>query len=277
MAKNEEKPTEKAEKISTPNFKSEIEEIKVLYESGDKKNALELLQRSFETFNNNRELLDSPGREEDHIEAGYFSTFRDFGDIEKAYEVIASMRMTEHNKNQFSARGRIENLLNVVNELAQTNDNIHESDKLNNIIKQLHDLLKNLDENRPKPDKEKRLELKSTADFQHQIELAKEGDVKEVIKIFKGLEQYLQNVRKGSIDKNKRFNESGDWKDDGRWIDHREKELFDNYIEIKNWPGAKRTIESMQDTPHGQKWDVKENRIKHLEKMSGLKYNKIEI
>lgn len=279
MTEKDNNPTEKdVEKLDKPDFKAEINEIKTLYKTGDKKNALEILHRSFESFNNNRELLENTGREEDHIEADYYSTFRDFGGIsgiKGAHEVIASMRVTEHNKNQYSIRGRIDNLLNVVNGLIQEKDETQEPSELNNIKKQLQELLKNLDDTKPKPEKVE--EIRSTVDFQNLIDSAKEENEEGVLKTLGGLEQYLQNVRQGLIDKDKRLEESGDWKDGGRWIDHREGELFNNYIELKNWLGAKRIIESMQDTSHNEKYNSKDGRIKHLEKMSGLKYDEIKI
>ena len=55
-------------------------------------------------------------------------------------------------------------------------------------------------------------------------------------------------------------------KDEGRWIDHRENDLFETYRKIKDWDGANRIIESMQNTPHAKKYNSKQGKINILSK-----------
>jgi len=56
---------------------------------------------------------------------------------------------------------------------------------------------------------------------------------------------------------------------DDRWLDHRQRELFRAYYQIKDWVGAKRIVEKTKDP------DSKAGRITRLEELSGLKYDEI--
>ena len=60
------------------------------------------------------------------------------------------------------------------------------------------------------------------------------------------------------------------WKQyDDRWVDHRERELFQAYYTKQDWTGAKRIVES------SLKEMSKEGRKKRLVELSGMKYEEI--
>jgi len=56
---------------------------------------------------------------------------------------------------------------------------------------------------------------------------------------------------------------------DARWLDHRQRELFQEYYKAQDWVGAKRIVEATTD-PFS-----KQGRIKRLEQLTGKKYEKI--
>lgn len=56
---------------------------------------------------------------------------------------------------------------------------------------------------------------------------------------------------------------------DDRWIDHRERELFQAYYKAEDWTGAKRIVEASANPAS------KEGRIRRLEELSGTKFNEI--
>jgi hypothetical protein len=56
---------------------------------------------------------------------------------------------------------------------------------------------------------------------------------------------------------------------DQRWLDHRQRELFQSFYKIQDWQGAKRVIESTVDVLSQQ------GRKARLEELSGLNYDEI--
>lgn len=56
---------------------------------------------------------------------------------------------------------------------------------------------------------------------------------------------------------------------DDRWLDHRQRELFQEFYKIEDWQGAKRVVEATKD-PRS-----KSGRIARLEELSEMKYEKI--
>ncbi|MCD4694337.1 hypothetical protein K8R62_03190 [bacterium] len=53
---------------------------------------------------------------------------------------------------------------------------------------------------------------------------------------------------------------------DERWLDHRQRELFQAFYKKEDWKGAKRIIEKTKDLRS------KEGRINRLEELSGMNY-----
>ncbi len=102
----------------------------------------------------------------------------------------------------------------------------------------------------PENQQEKEEKMKNTADFrealgQGNLEAAEEF-LKEVASNPENFPQY-----------------------DDRWLDHRQRELFQAFYKREDWQGAKRVIEATRD-PHSR-----EGRIKRLEQLSGLRYEEI--
>jgi len=58
---------------------------------------------------------------------------------------------------------------------------------------------------------------------------------------------------------------------DNRWMDHRDRELFQAYCRLKNWSGAKRVVECSIFEKS------REGRVSRLEELSGIKYAEIEL
>jgi len=56
---------------------------------------------------------------------------------------------------------------------------------------------------------------------------------------------------------------------DERWLDHRQRELFQAFYGEKDWEGAKRVVEATKD-PRS-----KEGRVNRLEELSGIAYEEI--
>jgi|AntRauTorcE11897_2_1112592.scaffolds.fasta_scaffold07256_4 hypothetical protein len=56
---------------------------------------------------------------------------------------------------------------------------------------------------------------------------------------------------------------------DERWLDHRQRELFQSYYKAEDWQGAKRVVEATADS------QSQEGRRNRLEELSGLKYDEI--
>ncbi|OGY88570.1 MAG: hypothetical protein A2677_01315 [Candidatus Komeilibacteria bacterium RIFCSPHIGHO2_01_FULL_52_14] len=56
---------------------------------------------------------------------------------------------------------------------------------------------------------------------------------------------------------------------DDRWLDHRQRELFQVRCKAKDWPAAKRIVEATKD-PHS-----KEGRTKRLEELSSKLYEEL--
>ncbi|MFH1890359.1 MAG: hypothetical protein ABIJ91_02205 [Candidatus Kuenenbacteria bacterium] len=99
-------------------------------------------------------------------------------------------------------------------------------------------------------DKEaEKTKIGSTAEFRHALE---GGRLSEA-------EEYL-NKEKQSPSKEGH---------DQRWVDHRERELFQAYYKKEDWKGAKRVVESSL-FEHS-----KQGRQKRLEGLSGIKYEEI--
>lgn len=275
----------KKEKISIEQEKSlpdlfytEIEAAKKLHEE-DPSRAIEHLKKSFAKFNTIREYLGGNGRPEDHIECEYYDTFRDAGDIESAYNVIDNMRVTPHNENQASIRERIDDLIRRIDKLLkQPSLDAEDSAKYETIKESLNEKFLELDDIDLKTEKVDH--VTDTKSFENQLNWAKENPEKEeeVAEALKQLETYLQDVREGRVDKKKRLDEDGNWKDGGRWIDHREGELFEYYLGIKDEEGTRRIIESMQDTSHNtdRHPNIKKDRIKAWEKVFDEKFDDVE-
>lgn len=56
---------------------------------------------------------------------------------------------------------------------------------------------------------------------------------------------------------------------DDRWLDQRQRELFQEFYKIKDWSGAKRVVEATKDLRS------KSGRITRLEELSGMRYDEI--
>ena len=56
---------------------------------------------------------------------------------------------------------------------------------------------------------------------------------------------------------------------DDRWLDHRQREIFQSFYKIEDWQGAKRVVEATKDQKS------KTGRIARLEELSGMKYDEI--
>lgn len=56
---------------------------------------------------------------------------------------------------------------------------------------------------------------------------------------------------------------------DDRWLDHRQRELFQEFYKIEDWSGAKRIVEATKDQRS------KDGRIIRLEELSKMKYKEI--
>jgi len=54
---------------------------------------------------------------------------------------------------------------------------------------------------------------------------------------------------------------------DERWLDHRQRELFQAFYKVKDWQGAKRVVESDSRS--------QEERKARLEELSGMNYDEI--
>ncbi|MFP4514618.1 MAG: hypothetical protein ACLFNO_01275 [Parcubacteria group bacterium] len=73
-------------------------------------------------------------------------------------------------------------------------------------------------------------------------------------------EQFLQNV----------FENPENFPNyDERWLDHRQRELFQSFYQMQDWQGAKRIVENTKDV------GSQEGRKARLEELSGLKYEEI--
>ncbi|HAM88647.1 MAG: hypothetical protein US83_C0012G0004 [Candidatus Falkowbacteria bacterium GW2011_GWC2_38_22] len=56
---------------------------------------------------------------------------------------------------------------------------------------------------------------------------------------------------------------------DDRWLDDRQRELFQAFYKVENWQGAKRVVEATKDVYS------KRGRKARLEELSGLKFEEI--
>lgn len=56
---------------------------------------------------------------------------------------------------------------------------------------------------------------------------------------------------------------------DERWLDHRQRELFQAFYKAEDWQGAKRVVESTKDARS------QEGRKARLEELSGMKFDEI--
>lgn len=56
---------------------------------------------------------------------------------------------------------------------------------------------------------------------------------------------------------------------DDRWLDHRQRELFQAFCKAKDWQGAKRVVEATKDLRS------KEGRLYRLEQLSDIDYDRI--
>ncbi|MCF7819848.1 MAG: hypothetical protein K9M44_00050 [Candidatus Pacebacteria bacterium] len=56
---------------------------------------------------------------------------------------------------------------------------------------------------------------------------------------------------------------------DERWLDHRQRELFQAFYKAEDWQGAKRVVEATKDARS------QEGRKVRLEELSGMKYDEI--
>lgn len=56
---------------------------------------------------------------------------------------------------------------------------------------------------------------------------------------------------------------------DDRWLDHRQRELFQSFYKSEDWQGAKRIVEATKDP---RSYDGRKAR---LEELSGMKYDEI--
>ncbi|MBU0620032.1 MAG: hypothetical protein V1768_03850 [Patescibacteria group bacterium] len=73
-------------------------------------------------------------------------------------------------------------------------------------------------------------------------------------------ENFLQNVANNS-DQFPQYDE--------RWVDHRQRELFQAFYQAEDWSGAKRLVEATKDERS------KDGRKKRLQELSGMKYEEI--
>lgn len=92
--------------------------------------------------------------------------------------------------------------------------------------------------------------MKNTAEFRSALD---EGKLEEA-------ESFLNNVA---------INPDQFSQYDDRWLDHRQRELFQEFYKIEDWSGAKRIIEATKDLRS------KSGRITRLEELSGMKYDEI--
>jgi len=56
---------------------------------------------------------------------------------------------------------------------------------------------------------------------------------------------------------------------DDRWVDHRQRELFQSYYKVEDWQGAKRVVEATKDSRSYA------GRKARLEELSEMKYDEI--
>ena len=107
--------------------------------------------------------------------------------------------------------------------------------------------------------------------FSGQINLEKEGGEKMI----KNTAGFRESLEKGELEKAENFlNEVINQPDkypqyDDRWIDHRQRELFQAFYGNENWAGAKRIVEVTKDPLS------KDGRKKRLEELSRKKYEEI--
>lgn len=95
--------------------------------------------------------------------------------------------------------------------------------------------------------------LKDTASFQKAVSSGKQRQIAAA-------ENWLKNV----VANREKFS-----KYDDRWIDHRERELFQAYCKLERWWEAKRICEL------SIKPESREGRIVRLEELSGKKYDEL--
>ena len=93
-------------------------------------------------------------------------------------------------------------------------------------------------------EKEKDKMLKNTAEFRKALD---EGRLEEA-------ENFLKEVA-SNPDKFSQYDE--------RWLDHRQRELFQSFCEIKDWTGAERVIEATKDS---RSQEGRKTRLKELKK-----------
>lgn len=92
--------------------------------------------------------------------------------------------------------------------------------------------------------------IKNTADFREALDGGRLEEAESFLnKVASNLDQFPQY--------------------DARWLDHRQRELFQAFYKAEDWQGAKRIVEATQD-PRS-----KEGRKARLEELSGLNYDKI--
>lgn len=97
---------------------------------------------------------------------------------------------------------------------------------------------------------EKERVMKNTAEFRKALE---DGSLKEA-------EDFLAEVA-SNPDKFPQYDE--------RWLDHRQRELFQAFYAKEDWRGAKRIVEETRDERS------REGRINRLEELSGMDYEQI--
>lgn len=93
-------------------------------------------------------------------------------------------------------------------------------------------------------------EMKNTAEFRSALEAGKLNEA----------EDFLNSVA-NNPDKFPQY--------DDRWLDHRQRELFQEFYKIKDWQGAKRVIKATKDQLS------KSGSTARLEELSGMKYDEI--
>jgi hypothetical protein len=107
--------------------------------------------------------------------------------------------------------------------------------------------------------------------FDEKINLEKEGGEKMI----KNTAEFRESLEKGELEKVENFlNEVASQPDkypqyDDRWLDHRQRELFQAFYGNEDWAGAKRIVEATKDPIS------KDGRKKRLEELSGKKYEEI--
>jgi len=91
----------------------------------------------------------------------------------------------------------------------------------------------------------------------------------------KNTQEFRQALQNGDLEKAESFLDKVAFNPDqfpnydARWLDHRQRELFQAFCQSRDWPGAKRVVEATQEE------QSQKGRRERLEKLSGLKYEDI--